>query len=525
MTPFLLASATLWSYGCGACGRTTPDDSADPVAVDTDSAEPDSASDSRPPHTGDSGQHTGDSGTHTGDSGRPAIWQAPDEPIVLLWTIDTLGQLAAEEEDVCGMMQTAFGAYGLDVACRAGGVTGSSWTLETHARLLWPSHNLGAKRASITPECGDTSVLVRGAQAYGGTSYLGADNARFGHVAELGTCDGVNTWLQELDDSWLMADMDLLAQNELPEEERPVRYALEATLADAAKGGSVFTFLNDYESGGHVPRCFFDPYTESCEYVWSLMVEHGHVGEHDDRYEGFLGNDFWHGLTSITGTGEELDEEALREAFWGTTVETIAHFWEVRTLERIDALLSSLQAAGRLDDLVIVMTSDHGEAPCADQTLFGSRACTHGGIPSEWVSQVPLYTVPATLADHLEGAGYIGPEGQVFSVSNLGQGLLEALGVAPDPLWPEPEPPGQATSLTCYQNLTPRQRLGIRVFADSSVRCNDASCGGWTWATLDGPHAGPEELEELDVELAALMEPSWSGYTWFSAACQGLVFD
>ena len=513
---------------CSACNRVPEGEEtggADSGAVDSpvlDTSDSGDSADSTPPHTGDS--RPPDSGD-SADSGELDLWEAPDEPIVLFWTIDTLGQFAAEEEDVCGLMQAAFGAYGLDVACRSGGVASSSWTLETHVRLLWPAHNQGAKRNSITPDCGDVSVLVRGAQAYGGTSYLGADNARFEDVGEIADCEGVNTWLQELDGSWLMTDMDLVDQNELPEDERPVRLAMDATLADAAKGGSVFTFLNDYESGGHVPRCFFDPTTESCDWIWSLMVEHGYVGEHDDRYQGFLGNEFWHSLTSITGAGDSLDEEALREAFWGTTVETVAHFWEVRTLERIDALLSSLQAAGRLDDLIIVMTSDHGEAPCADQTLIGTRACTHGSIPSEWVSQVPVYTVPANLADYMERGGYLGPEGRVFSISNLGPGLLDALSVPPDTQWPDPEPPGQATSLTCYQNLTPRQRMGIRVFGEESVRCNDANCGAYTWAQLDGPHAGPEELDFVPVHLAALMEESWSGFTWFSAACQGLVLD
>ena len=70
----------------------------------------------------------------------------PDAParIVVYVIVDTLGELAASDAGYCEMMTGIGARYGIPARCLEGGVVPSSWTLESHLRLLWPSTNAGA---------------------------------------------------------------------------------------------------------------------------------------------------------------------------------------------------------------------------------------------------------------------------------------------------------------------------------------------------------------------------------------------
>src|SRR5687768_5033173 len=61
---------------------------------------------------------------------------APSEPILVYWTIDTLGAYAAQQAGWCGKLRGVLAEYGLTAACYDDVVAPSSWTGESHTRLL-----------------------------------------------------------------------------------------------------------------------------------------------------------------------------------------------------------------------------------------------------------------------------------------------------------------------------------------------------------------------------------------------------
>src|SRR6185295_1608803 len=73
-----------------------------------------------------------------GDSDTDAT--RPASPIVVYFTTDTLGYVAARDSDWCGRIRTILGAHGLDVTCLDGAVSPSSWTAPSHLRMLFPEN-------------------------------------------------------------------------------------------------------------------------------------------------------------------------------------------------------------------------------------------------------------------------------------------------------------------------------------------------------------------------------------------------
>ncbi len=447
-------------------------------------------------------------------------------PILVYLVPDTLGTLAAQEDGWCAQLQALFRDHRLDLSCHQGGVAPSSWTLETHLRALWPSHNRGAKRALLSPSCADPSALRRIATQHGAAYFMGLDNAVFDFVFPQEDCaDGRSAWVQGTRQVESMPlSVTLAEQAAMAEEDFPMVVAMQAMLDEAAQGGPVVGLFNEFLSGGHLPRCFFDPTTTGCEQTWDFAVAQGIVAQDDPRYDAFLTEEVWATIVELAQKDDEVDAEALRETFWATTMDSVQHWREQRLQPRLESMLEELESMGRLDDLVFVMVSDHGEAPCTDKTFKPERQCGHGGMPTDWSAQVPLFVSPASLGEAWVQAGYVGDAEHPWSTTNLAWALTGSLGLEPGQSWPEPQPVGSADSITCYTNTNPGYRWGLHVDGQQSVRCGNSGCASYDWHAMAHAHDSGTQTDELPEQLLPYTEHE--GYLhWFDAACDGAVVD
>jgi len=464
----------------------------------------------------------------TGDSVPPVPYTLlAEDPIVVFWLWDTLGDLAAEQLETCAELGTIAGAYGLDVDCRAGGVAPASWTVESTARMLWPTHNIGAKRAAIIPDCDDLSFPARAAQAYEAPFIVGIDNAMIDFAVDADDCDGLGPAWMTGATSWHVADRlsSLQEQVETPEEERPMGLGLAELLEQAEAGGPVFALFNSFEGGGHTPRCYPDPGSVSCKLIWSLARGADLIEDGADPYTTWLDSELWHEIMSVARETTDLDEQTLRDTFWNSMIEMAEYGQDEIQLGRVERLLAGLQAAGRLDDLILVIGADHGESPCADVLLHDGRDCSHGNFPNDFTARVPTYIMPAEVGARWEEAGYVGAPGQAWSMANLAYAFWSEVASPLPADWPQQEPVGTATNLTCYLRMDLAHNWGLRVKGESSVRCAAGICGGYEWRRMVDQHDAPAALDEIPTELQGLDQPMEGYGSWFAAACNGVVED
>ena len=512
MTLFLLAS-----LGCS--DRSEPTDSEAPSGGDSSVDTPDDSGD--PPTDSETG---GDSESPD-DTGQRKDTDPPVEtgPIVVYWVIDTAGAYASADAGYCDDMRTLVSGYGLEVDCREGGVSPSSWTLETYLRTMWPSHTSGASIGTMEVSCDDASLPARLGEALGAASLFGMENARFNTAMDLVCDNGSPSWLAGLDFALVSPDVDMREQLELAEADRSSRVVLEQALERAEKGESVVVWLNDFQAGGHFPRCWYDVDAEACDEIWDIAVEIGLVKGDDNRYQAFIDSGFWSDLQDHLDSTVAYATEEIRDLFWKTTVEAMQYGWENHSRPRLERLFAGLHEAGRLDDLVLIVTADHGEAPCVDQVVATNRNCSHAGLPSEWTAQVPTYIVPRERGEAWEKAGFVAPDGRPWSLVNLSYALMNDFGGGVPKDWPTMTPVGTATSLNCFRDLRPEVQQGIVVLEQESIRCVADECGTYSWTALTELGDEPEELRVADPSLVDLRNEAWSGMNWISAACSGVL--
>lgn len=470
----------------------------------------------------------GSDGGAADGGGTSGVYDVPDAPIVVFWTIDALSSTAAGAVDLCGRFQSQLSGYGLDALCLQGAVTPSSWTIESHVRLFWPTHTIGAKRSSITPDCEDKPYLKVIADRYGGAYFFGAENSKFGQAADLADCGGVSPWVDDADQWWITPDVTPQEQAEIPLDDRPPWKAIGALLDETAKGRAATMFLNDFEAGGHMPRCWWNPDTEACTRIYDLAVSLGVVDESMSPYDAFLAPGFWQDLQEYTRDDDRVTSKTLVSDFDASINEQVDGLWRDRTEPRIARLLDGLKAQGRLDDLVLVITGDHGEAPCAPQVITNERDCSHGHVPSEWTAAVPLMISPPEAAYQLIDDGWLPPDGTPFSSMRISYGLTDLLtGAIPD-TWPEPEPIGEATSWVCYEHTVNRNRMGMKLIGDQTMRCTAGGCGFYSWdLPIVDIEAGPRVLNrnEVSPEIMEFAESAPEYQSWFTKACMGEATD
>lgn len=511
VSPLLLLLACFSTPGDGAGDEHTGDSALD--SGDSDSAQGESGD----THAGETGE------TDSGDTGDPPV--PPLSPVLVYWTVDTLGATAADATSFCAALQNTVAPYGLDAACVDGGVSPSSWTLESSVRTHWPTHAAGAGRGDMMPACDDDPLLARVVHGLGGAYAVGIDNAAVDDPNERPECSGVSPWQNGADAYfWALDELEYDEQLGVGEESRPARLALEQLLEWSAKGGPAAAWLLDFEGGGHVPRCYDTPGDPACAAIWDYAVAHGYADAGDDPAATFTSFLFW--TTMLRGLKVDPDRAELAEPFWDTTLSTAATWQDSLVFPRLRVLLDGLAAQGRLDDLQLVVYGDHGEAPCVDPLVGEADVgdCSHGEFPSEWTARVPVATVPASMAARWEAAGWIGGATEPWSTVRLAYATAADYGGVPDD-WPEPEPVGQATSLACFDSLQQVTWYGLRVLGADTIRCSEGDCAAFAWEEPADEHDAPTPLADPPAALAALAEPDWGGDDWFTAACEGRVGD
>jgi hypothetical protein len=436
-------------------------------------------------------------------------------PVVVLFTLDTLGMRAAVEAETCARLAAVLEPSGLDVACLEGGVAPSSWTAESHTRLLWPQHAGVALSGTDEPGCGELSALGTLARALGGTYLFAADNPVLGHRDRVACPGGAPSWHQGADfavDTVMGAGDWALADGAV----RPADAGLDRLLAQTAQGGAAVALLNAWEVGGHFPRCWFEPQTEDCEALWSLALEAGLVSPEDDKTSSWLREEFPPALLdSLEAQGERQSE--LRPVFWGSMLEAIEWHAEPLFLDRVERLVEGLKAQGRLTDLVLVLVGDHGENPCVEPSATADLSCAHGGLTTEWTGLVPAFVAPASMGESWVEKGFIGTLGQPWSTINLTYALMDQFDVAAPTGWPAMEPVGEATSWTCFGAGGRRPQAGVKIVGDRALRCMKGECAATTWALPGALAYDPEPLEETPTPFLDLVGPP----DLFSRLCEG----
>ncbi|MSQ04134.1 MAG: hypothetical protein EXR71_19965 [Myxococcales bacterium] len=467
------------------------------------------------------GCETEDPPVDSADSAR-----AVSAPIVVFWSLDTLGERAALDDGMCERLGVIAAAHGGDFTCLSGGVAPSSWTVESHLRNWWPSQNVGERRADLYPACDDPSVLARAAAALGGPLFLGLDNPRFADPFADTRCDGDSPWLTGATEVWIPDfTTDLGSMAAVPEAERPWTQAVAALAAEVADGGPAFAYLNDLEVGGHVPRCAHAPESEACQAAWSYALAAGIVAESEDVAATLGTTPFWSSVHDAVQRDHDSAAADLRSMLYATILAQVDWFRASRVEDRLALLFTTLEGAGRLDDLTLVMMGDHGEAPCVEEPLSRVRACGHGDLPNEWNAQVPVYVFPAERAQDWASAGFVGNATTPWATTNLAQLVAADLGLEAPAGWPEPLPAGRATSWACSRSMAMGFSWGIDIEGDRSVRCDHDRCGEFDWHALADLSDGPIVVSDLPDGLAARAAPTAGQSNWFLAACAGLVDD
>ncbi|GDX80618.1 hypothetical protein LBMAG42_24290 [Deltaproteobacteria bacterium] len=451
---------------------------------------------------------------------------ADPTPIVVFWSLDTLGQRAALDDGMCARLGAVAATHAAELACLEGGVSPSSWTVESHARLWWPALNVGARRADLYPACDDPSVLARAAGALGGSLFLGLDNPRFADPFADTRCDGASPWATGVTEAWIPDfTTDLATMAAVPEAERPWSQALDALGAAAAAGGPAFAYLNDLDVGGHVPRCVGDPEGAECQLVWRYALAAGIVVDSDDPAVTMATTPFWSSVHDAVQLDHDSAASDLRAMVYGTILAQVEWFRVSRVEDRLERLFSTLETAGRLDDLTLVMLGDHGEAPCAEEPISKVRACGHGDLPNEWNAQVPVFVYPASTGQRWAASGFVGNATTPWATANLAQLAANDLGLPAPEEWPVAIPAGRATSWACSRSMLLGFSWGVDIKGDRSVRCDHERCGEFDWHALADLSDGPMLATDLPASLTAREEGTAGQPNWFMAACAGLVPD
>ena len=448
------------------------------------------------------------------------------DAIVVFWSLDTLSERAAIDDGMCERLRAIATAHGGDLSCLEGGVSPSSWTVESHLRNWWPAQNAGARRADLYPACDDPSVLALAAAALGGPLYMGLDNPRFADPFADTRCDGASPWLTGVTQTWIPDfTTDLGTMAAVPEEDRPFTQALDALGVAVADGGPAFAYLNDLEVGGHVPRCVYAPESDECQVVWRYALAAGIVAEADDVAATMATTPFWSSVHDAVQLDRDTPAADLRAMVYATILGQVDWFRASRVEDRLARLFATLEGAGRLDDLTLVIMGDHGEAPCVEEPLSRVRACGHGDLPNEWNAQVPVYVFPAELAQDWVYAGAVGNATTPWATANVAQLVAADLGIEAPEAWPERLPVGRATSWACSRSMLMGFSWGIDIDGDRSVRCDHDRCGEFDWHALTDLSDGPILATDLPDTLAAREATTAGQANWFLAACAGLVQD
>lgn len=440
-----------------------------------------------------------------------------EQALVIMFSIDTLGQSMADRTEFCGELQALFQEYDLELACLEGAISPSSWTGEAHTRLLWPQHMIGDKRAAQYPTCGDRSVLSTIAQSTGGRYLWGADNSVLGDSGKE-QCGWFRTqFTQDVDGKWETPD-DPTEVAVLAEADRPVHGAIDAFVKKVDNGDrGIAIFLNALESGGHEPRCWFDPNTTACDSLWNVAVTNGLVAEGDDREATWLDLEFFGTFMQLFSVRKADEEARWRPLFWQSIDEAVRWFRGEMVLERVRRMLDAAQAAGRLGDVRFVAFGDHGENPCVARGLGDDTLnCGHSGLPTEFTAFVPVYVAPASLAEAWQADGIVGDATQPWSLVNLSFGLLDSVHVPIPDDWPAMEPVGSATSWIC---LGPdgAGMSGVRVEGDVAMRCRRGTCEASTFTIPEDETYVPTLVTDVPASLAAYATTP----DWFTTACGG----
>lgn len=434
------------------------------------------------------------------------------DAVVVVFSVDTLGLTMANQTGWCERVTTIVGEHGLDLACLDGAVAPSSWTAESHTRVLWPQHTSGSRRRAESPECETPSVLETIRDSTGGVYLWGADNSVLSENEHNG-CDWFRSgFTQGADESW-ETGLDSVKMPAVPEEDRPVTHAIEALERWLPhQDRSVTLFVNSVEPGGHEPRCWQDPSTDACEALWSVAVDARIVSADADRVSTWLDREFYERLLHYTTVKHPDEVGRWRPLFWQTATESVEAFREEKFDDRLRRILDAVAAEGRLDDLRLVVFSDHGENPCVLRGLGDDTLnCGHNGLTTEYTGFVPVYVAPASLAERWTDLGLVGSP---WSAVNLAHGLLDSVDVPRPADWPEPTPAGTALSWTC-QGPDDGVVTGIAVRGDDSIRCRGGTCAASTFVVPTDEAHEPVPLAEVPTELA----PYGEAPDWFSVAC------
>ncbi len=436
------------------------------------------------------------------------------DAVVVVFSIDTLGQTMANQTGWCERVSAIMAEHGLDLACLSGAVTPSSWTGEAHTRMLWPENTTGSARKNQYPECGQPSVMETIRDSTGGTYIFGADNSVLSASGKESCELFRSVYTQGSDEMWEthMAATNLAL---VAEEDRPVAQAIEAFgrwLPQEER--SVTLFLNTLEPGGHEPRCWQDPGTDACVELWEIAVNAGLASAGDDPVDKWLESEFYEHLLHYASVKKATEEDRWRPLFWQTATETVEDFRAEKFDQRLCELLDLLGEHDRLDDLRLVAFGDHGENPCmlrglGDDTLN----CGHNGITTEYTGFVPVYVSPASLAAGWQEAG-LSTDAGPWSTMNLAHGLVDSVSVPRPAAWPEPWPVGTAPSWTC-QSPGNSSASGIFVEGEVAMRCREGNCDA-SGFVLPADHLyRPSEASEVSASVAAYGEAP----DWFSVAC------
>ncbi len=438
--------------------------------------------------------------------------------IVVIFSVDTIGQAMANRTDMCGEMTALTANYGLDVACLDGAIAPSSWTGESHARFLWPQDIEGARRALQYPKCGDESVLGTIKDGTRGKYFYGADNSVLSGSGK-DICGITRTQFTQDTDQEFETSLTTDKLVDVPEEDRPAHHAIDAFVdAIGPSSGASVLFLNAVEPGGHEPRCWFDPYSQACSALWDVATNAGLADPDADRRSTWTDPDFYARFTRLFGVKREDREAEWRPLFWDAIDEAVVYFRAQMFEDRLRRVLDAIRDAGRLGDLRLVVLGDHGENPCVlrglgDQTLN----CGHNGLPTEYTAFVPVFVTPASLAGDWTDKGLIGDSATPWSTVNLAFGMVDSVGLTVPGDWGQMEPVGTATSWTCKGPDGTSPLSGIHVEGEAAMRCHQGACeaSGFTLPTDETYE--PAVLSTVPDGLQAFAGPP----DWFSDACAG----
>ena len=381
--------------------------------------------------------------------------------------------------------------------------------------MLYPENMAGSARKNLAAQCGSRSALAEIADHLGSDYIIGLENDVFTYYENFDVkCkDDSNPWFYEADFAEVSLDVNALIVDGI----NPATMAMDEVITRIAAGEPVAAWINELQIGGHIPRCYFDPYTGACDDMWYEAVDVGSVDLKDDRESAWMAG-LWPGAANAIGAAHADDIYVLNDLAWGTTLLSVDHFSSTVTQPRLESLLAALSDAGRLDDLVLVLVGDHGESPCAESKVgSGQRNCQHGGMPDEWLSNVPTFISPAALADDWAAAGLIGDIDNPWTTVNLVYGLVDSVGATRPAAWPIPEAPGFAASWTCRNDDV----SGVRVGDGEALRCQANTCWATDWQAPLLPTHEPAEVLKLDIGVSSYGAPIGKYRNWFHEACEG----